>query len=223
MKITKRFIGETSGKELISIIPLVGGPISSVLSDFLAERKQQRLNEFFTRLKEDLDKVQERVDKEFISKEDFLDIFELTAKKIMEERKDVKRNTYRQILVNGITKANSGFDDVEQCIRVLENLTENNIILLTVFSDPVKHNSSISEPVKRPTGNMLNTTLSKVLRALLPGWQGGLILENLKDLEFLGLVQPLSANFQTMITANGLSPVVNALTPKGERFVRYLI
>jgi hypothetical protein len=141
----------------------------------------------------------------------------------MDERSAAKRTTYKVILVNGVTKANSEFDDVEQCIRIMDNLTENNINLLRVFSDPAKHNKSIGEPIKPPIGNMSSTTLSRVLQALLPGWQGGLILENLKDIEFLGLIQPISANFQTMVTANGLSPIVNSLTPKGERFVRYLL
>ena len=60
------------------------------------------------------------------------------------------------------------------------------------------------------------------MQQLLPGWQGGQILENLKDLEFLGLILPISDHFQDMITANGLSPVVNSLTLKGQRFADYL-
>lgn len=104
----------------------------------------------------------------------------------------------------------------------MENATENNIYLLKVLSEPEKHNQTLDEPVLKFTGNMSTTTLSRILQKLLPGWQGGQILENLKDLEFLGLIHPISNNFQNMVTANGLSPVVNSLTTKGERFVSYI-
>jgi hypothetical protein len=222
MKVTKEFIIETTAKALISFIPFAGGAVGSVLADVMAERKQQRLNDFLTQLKDDLEKNEEKVNKDLVAKDDFLDIFELTAKKVMEERNEVKRLAYKNILVNGLIQTDTNFDDIEQCIRLVENTTENNIYLLKVLSDPEGHNTSLGEPVKQPNGNMSTTTLSRVLQKLLPGWQGGKILENLKDLEFIGMILPISNSFQDMVTANGLSPVVNSLTLKGERFVKYL-
>ncbi len=222
MKVTKEFIKETTTKALISFIPLAGGAVGSVLSDVMAERKQQRLNDFLSQLKDDLETQKDKLNNNIVNKDDFLDIFELTAKKVMEERNEIKRLAYKNIIINGLTQANTSFDDIEQCVRLIENTTENNIFLLKVLSDPEKYNLSLGEPIPKPTGNMSTTTLSRVLQKLLPGWQGGQILENLKDLEFLGLIQPISNNFQDMVTANGLSPVVNSLTLKGQRFVSYL-
>lgn len=222
MEITRKFIGETTLKALISLIPFAGGTISSVLSDTLAERKQQRLNDFLTQLKEDLEKCKNEIDESLIKEDDFLDIFELTSRKVLEERNEVKRIAYKNIIINGVTKTASNFDDIEQSIRLIENTTESNIYLLKVFSNPESHNKFLGEPIKQSTGNMSTTTLSQILQKLLPGWDGGYILENLKDLEFLGLILPISNTFQAMITANGLSPIVNSLTQKGERFVSYI-
>lgn len=222
MKVTKEFILQTTTKALISFIPLAGGAVGSVLADVLSERKQQRLNEFLSQLKDDLENQKNRLNNDIVQKDDFLDIFELTARKVMEERNRVKRVAYKNILINGITGADVSFDDIEQCVRLVENTTENNIYLLKVLSDPEKHNFSLGEPVPKRSGNMVTTTLSRILQKLIPGWQGGQILENLKDLEFLGLIQPISNSFQAMVTANGLSPVMNSLTLKGERFVSYL-
>ena len=222
MKVTKEFIIEITTKALISFIPYAGGAVSSVLSDVMAERKQQRLNVFLSQLKDDLENQKAKLNNDTVNKDDFLDIFELTAKKVMEERNEIKRLAYKNIIFNGLTQANTTFDDIEQCVRLVENTTENNIFLLKVLSDPEKHNISLGEPVPKPTGNMSTTTLSRVLQKLLPGWQGGQVLENLKDLEFLGLILPISNSFQDMVTANGLSPVVNSLTLKGQRFVSYI-
>lgn len=222
MKITKEFILETTTKALVSLIPFAGGAVGSVLADVVAERKQQRLNDFLSQMKVDLENQKDKFNNDVVNKEDFLDIFELTAQKVMGERNEIKRLAYKNILVNGLTQDDTNFDDIEQCIRLVENTTENNIFLLKVLSDPEAHNLSLGEPVSKPTGNMSTTTLSRVLQKLLPGWQGGQILENLKDLEFMGLIHPISGSFQDMVTANGLSPVVNSLTLKGERFERYL-
>lgn len=222
MKITKEFIAEGTVKALVSLIPFAGGPIGSLLADTLAERKEQRLNDFLTQLKEDLDAQREKINSELITKDDFPDIFELTTKKVLDERNTVKRTAYRNIIVNGITREDSDFDDMEQCIRLIENTTEQNIYLLKILSDPEEHNNSIGNPVKKPTGNLSTTTISRTLQALLPNWTGGQILENLKDLEFIGLIQPISNSFQDMISGYGLSPIVKSLTLKGERFISYI-
>ena len=136
MKLTNEFIIETSAKALISFIPYVGGAIGSELSDIQAERKQQRINEFLVQFKNDLDSVGYSINFELLKKDDFLDIFELTLKKVIDERKDTKRFAYRNILINGVILPNSNFDDIEQCIRIMENTTEDNIYLLRVLFDP---------------------------------------------------------------------------------------
>lgn len=222
MKVTNEFLIETTTKALISFIPFVGGAVSSVLSDTMAERKQQRLYEFLNQLKDDLENLKGNFKKDFVEQDDFLDIFELTSRNVMGERNEIKRLAYKNILVNAITSTEPSFDDIEQCIRLVENTTENNIYLLRVLSDPELQNKNLGSPVVQPTGNMQTTTLSKVLQKLLPGWQGGQILENLKDLEFLGLILPISNSFQDMIQDFGLSPVVNSLNLKGERFIKYI-
>lgn len=222
MKVTNEFIIETTAKALISFIPFVGGAVGSVLSDVMAERKKHRLNDFLSQLKDDLEAQTKEINNRIVTQDDFLDIFELTAKKVMQERSEAKRLAYKNIISNGLTRANTNFDDIEQCVRLIENTTENNIFLIKVLADPETHNQSLSKPVAKPIGNMATTTLSRIFQKLLPGWQGGKILENLKDLEFLGLIQPISNSFQDIATADGLTPIMNSLTLKGERFVSYL-
>lgn len=51
----------TAGKALLELVPFVGGSVSSVIGNYQAERKHQRLVDFFESLKTDLDKVKESV------------------------------------------------------------------------------------------------------------------------------------------------------------------
>jgi len=221
MKVTKELIIETTGKALISIIPFVGGSIGSILADVLAERKQQRLNEFLNQLSADLENQKSNINNAFIQQDDFLDLFELSAKKVMSERNETKRVIYKNILVNGITQIDSDFDDLEKFIRMVENTTEKNIYLLKVLSDPSAHNNSIGNPASALGHNVISST-RKIFETLLSGWTRDEIVENLIDLESLGLIKSLSNNLHDMVGQRGLGPVQDSLTTKGKRFIKYI-
>lgn len=223
MKHSSEFIIETSGKALLNLVPLVGGSIASVWGDIQAERKSKRFQDFLKQLQGDLETLRNEVNSNFISKPDFLDIFELTSKNIINERNENKRLLYKDILVNSICMTQSDFDEVEQCIRIIENTTEANIYLLKILSTPEKHNNTLKEPLQHPSGNMSTTTIRKLLVKLMPGIEGGIIVENLKDLEFLGLVNSISGSLQDMMTYSGLKPISNQLTLKGERLIKYIV
>ena len=70
---------------------------------------------------------------------------------------------------------------------------------------------------------MSTTTIRKLLVKLMPGIEGGIIVENLKDLEFLGLINSISGSLQDMMTYSGLTPISNQLTLKGERLIKYIV
>lgn len=223
MKPSTEFIIETSEKALLNLVPLVGGSIASVWGDIQAERKSIRFQEFLNQLQNDLQGLTDQINKDLVSKPDFLDIFELTSKNIINERNENKRILYKNILVNAICLTQSDFDEVEQCIRIIENTTETNIYLLKILSDPDKHNKTLKEPLPHRSGNMSTTTIRKMLVKLLPGFDGGIIVENLKDLEFLGLITPISDSIQNILTYSGLAPISNLLTLKGERLIKYIV
>jgi len=173
-------------------------------------------------LSAELEVLKTQVNTHFVNQADFLDIFELTAKKIISERTEFKRKLYKDVLLHAVVMEQPNYDDVEQCIRLIENTTEANIFLLKILKDPDEHNKNLTKPVPKPSGNMATTTRRKILVQLIPTWEGGFIKENLKDLEFLGLVNEISGSLQDVFPYRGLDIISNQLTPKGERFVRYI-
>lgn len=94
-------------KSIATLIPALGGTLTTVWSDIeaiQAKRKHERLENFYVELKNDLENVKEQLDVAFISKPDFLDIFELTARYIVNERTEEKRILFRNIFLNSMIK-----------------------------------------------------------------------------------------------------------------------
>lgn len=211
-----------SAKALSPILSPIAQSLISLITDITAERKQKRFEEFVNQLHEELKQLTEKINNEVINHADFPDVFEYTAKSIVNERIDEKRHFYQRIFVTGIISKSVAFDDVEQCIRLIESMTSRNILALRILSNPEKRNEELSNPIKKENDSWGTTTLSKQLQKLFPDFNGGELLENIKDLEFQDLLQPISANFQTISTNRSISALENHLTLKGERLVAYL-
>src|SRR5258708_2727877 len=135
----KRLEGlSTVGKALLELVPYVGGSISSIIGDYQAERKHQRLLDFFEVLKNDLEQVKSALNNDFIENDDFLDIFEATAKRIVNERTIEKRTAFKNILLNSTIKSGVDYDEVEEHLRLLDRLRKEHLLILKILADPVK-------------------------------------------------------------------------------------
>lgn len=212
----RNYVIETTTKALISFIPGIGGAIGSILSDALADRKEQRLKEFLESLKEKIESDKESVNNDFISKVDFLDIFEQTAIKIRDERSEEKRIAYKNILVHGIVSPDCTYDELENQIRILNQLSSDHLILLRLFHAPSNF------PIES-TANIVGGSLGNVFRKIFPDWDWDFLVDSLYELESLRLVEPLSSNLRTMMTNVSLKNLEGKLTSRGVTFVEYIL
>ena len=211
---------ETAIKALISAVPIFGGPISTILGDIQSIRKENRFLEFINGLREDLHNFSDRVNTEFISKEDFLDIFEQTARKIVMTRQEIKRTAFRHILSNAILSSDVSYDEVEEFLSLVERFREEHVFLLSILRDPVKYDEETGNRVGK--GGRTMTSISKIMRQLLPDWTKDLIIEVITVLENERLIQHITSRYNTTLTDQGINHLINALTPKGIRFVKFI-
>jgi hypothetical protein len=211
---------KTAVKALISAVPFLGGPILAVIGDIQSIRKEKRFIEFINGLQEDIHNLSGHVNAEFISKEDFLDIFEQTARKIVMTRQEAKRTAFRHILSNAILSSNISYDEVEEFLSLVERFREEHIFLLSILRDPVKYDEETGNRVGKGGGRM--TSISQIMRQLLPGWNKDLILEVTTVLENERLIQHITAKYNMTLTDQGINHLVNSLTPKGMRFVAFI-
>ena len=87
-------------KNLISVLPLGGTAVAiyNELQSKQIERKIKRLEEFYTNLSATVNAVKDKVNKEYVNKVDFLDVFEETTKYVVMERQEEKRQYFKKIV-----------------------------------------------------------------------------------------------------------------------------
>jgi hypothetical protein len=211
----RQFVIEGTVKALITFIPGIGGAIGSILSDALADRKEQRLNDFLQALKDEISENKTQINSDFISKVDFLDVFEATTTKIANERSEEKRNAYKNILSSGILSQDYTYDDLENQMRILEQLNADHILLLRFFKSPKTFSPEVDQTQ--------NHTFLNFFKTLLPNWEQEYLKDHLNDLEINRLIENVSRNLQTMMTSVTTDNFTNTLTSRGTMFVSFIL
>ncbi len=150
-----------------------------------------------------------------------MDIFEQTARKIVMTRQKTKRIAFRHILSNAILSSDVSYDEVEEFLSLVERFREEHIFLLSILQNPVKYDEETGNRVGK--GGGIATSISQIMRQLLPDWTENLILEVVTVLENNErLIQNITSRYNTMLTDQGINHLVNTLTPKGIRFVEFI-
>ena len=132
-------------KSSLSAVPWIGQALNEALFDFRARIQQERLNKFFTEVAEDVGRLnEEKIDKEYISTDEFSDYIESISKRVAENRSENKRARYRTILLSAIS-GNRPPDLSSVFLVILNEITDSE---LSLFSKLYVINSSLPPPAK---------------------------------------------------------------------------
>jgi len=77
-----------------SIVPWVGGPVSSVLSGMSISHKIERVNEVLLNMAEEIKGLGSEIPKDYVKTEEFQELLEKTLQQVSNERNDEKRRAY---------------------------------------------------------------------------------------------------------------------------------
>ena len=222
-------------KSIATLIPALGGTLTTVWSDIeaiQAKRKHERLENFYVELKNDLENVKEQLDVAFISKPDFLDIFELTARYIVNERTEEKRILFRNIFLNSMIKKDCNYDKTEKFLRTLEQMNSLELLILRVLWDPERFNELQGEIIRDPNQarpgvrNMIHYSMvyefSEVLCELIRAEKED-VLEAMYFLEINRLVTEKSANYRVKTNGHPIHTLDGSLTLRGKDFISFII
>lgn len=226
--------GLVAAKGIVAMIPVLGGTITSVWSDIeaiQAKRKFERLEEFYLELKKDIEGIQAKISDSYTAQPDFLDMFELTAKYIVNERNEEKRVSFKNILVNSIISEDCSYDKTEKYLRIVEQMNNLEILILKVLVNPSKYNMQQGDIIKNPnnTSNAVYRTVyslvyefKKVLSELtmIPEED---IDEAIYFLESNRLVMDKTSNYRLQTNGNPIHILDDKLTSKGKDFVSFIV
>ena len=174
--------GMVAIKGITAMIPVLGGTLTSVWSDIdaiQAKRKHERLEEFYLSLEMEVQKIKEQINESYINQPDFLDVFEQTARHIVNERKEEKRILFRNILLSSITAKECSYDKTEKYLRRLEQMKGVELLILRILQNPSEFNRQNGEKIKDPN-------------APTPGYRNLIIYTQSYNLETAKLQKPSS-------------------------------
>ena len=208
---------------------LVGATAVTIHNELQAKqvkRKIERLEEFYHSLDEKVNTIEKKINEDYISKDDFQDVFEEATRYVVLERQAKKREYFKNILANSIVSNECDYDKTERYFRILDNLSQTELDVLAVLEDPVsynrRHGMIISDPINnefqtswkfsRADGvltQLLGITIDEAIEAITVLFSNGLIVENLLD-------KKIESN------SNPVHVLDHLLTKRGRDFVKFL-
>ncbi len=226
---------EIISKGIVAAIPYVGSTVISVWSDIQAtqaKRKLERLEEFLTSLKDDVEMLKGQIQTSYTDQPDFLDIFEETTKYIVSERTEEKRIMFRNILVNSIIEKDCTYDKTEKYLRILDQMNNLELLILRILENPVRYNKQEGEIIKDPnqrTPGVINLThyegvyqVSEILYGLIKTPKED-IAESLYFLEANRLVMEKASSYRLKTNGHPIHTLDDKLTLKGKDFISFII
>lgn len=106
---------EDSGKVVaiaLNTVPMVGGIMSDIANEVIAKRQNRRLNNFLVSLAKKLKGVSEKINRDFISKEEFQDLTEDIFSKAAETKQKEKLEALKAIFLNTVLSDKPNYNEL---------------------------------------------------------------------------------------------------------------
>jgi len=133
-------------KSLLSL-SIIGSPISVLISDFIPSRRLLRLESFAEELSDEFKEIEEKIDAEFITTDEFAYLFEQCFKAASENYQKEKISAFKAILINATIDKTIIPLEKEFFLNLTKQLTVLHIQILTFLKDPNAYikNAGLSE------------------------------------------------------------------------------
>ncbi len=190
-----------------TLMPILGGAFSNVLSGLASDRRMNRVIEVIGGLGERVRELSS-ASSEYVQSDDFEDILTETLSRVYRARSDEKRRMYRDFLIDAIQSPGAPYDEQLRFLRTLEELQPDHIRVLKAYDQ---------EPDPAPPYSI--GSVGRSLTERLPGMSQERAADLASQLEDMKLV---SGPFSGMMTASGAQQLRSRITSYGERFTRFL-
>lgn len=114
-------------------IPVAGGTISVLLDKYLPNKLEERKQNIIENIQADLSKIDINVLQNKLNNEEFYTVFLKVLNKSISNHREEKLMAFRNILFNDIVNEEMSFDEVSFYIRLVDELTVDQIKILNLF------------------------------------------------------------------------------------------
>jgi hypothetical protein len=192
----------------LSAVPVVGGLISTYISEYVPRQKQRRLVEFVRDLTAAFETERERLDRDYVKTADFDRMVEDVLERVTTVRNEGMHHYWAELLAGVATFDRPDERDSERMIDALDQLREPHLRLLHVIA-------TTNEP---PPG-LYAGPVSATLKWKMPDVSDADARSDWGDLARFGLVHDYPAG---LMTAHGAGDLSSRMTDLGRRFVSLL-
>lgn len=196
------------GLAALSAVPVAGGTIATLISEYVPRQKQQRLVRFVEDLGERLRAQQARIDQEFVRTEEFQTLFEDTLDRIQQRRNEEKFEYWARLVVGVAGKERPPRADRDRFVDTLDRLRLAHLRLLHIVATTTKgkpdlYLGGVSETL---SWKMPDTPIEEIRR----------------DWDDLARENVLQGYPSGMMSAEGAGNLAVRVAPYGQQFIRLL-
>lgn len=124
VEISKKYESSPLLRALVNAIPYAGGSLDVLLSAKWAQYHSQRVDDFITKMQEELKDLQENtVRKDILESAEFYDLVYRIAQDVISSRFGVTRLAYAKIIKSAV-KGNDSFSSLEDLVQRIADLGE---------------------------------------------------------------------------------------------------
>jgi hypothetical protein len=199
---------------LSTVVPVFGGAVGHVFSEWSAARRTQRLREVLVGVIEQIQALGVQVREEYVRSDEFEDLLDQTLRRVSAERHEEKRRLYRGLLLSAMTSAETEYDEQLRFLRIIEQLQVAHVRVLRALIQPFAPPTSAGHA----RYSSLTTSQLDALRQRLPDVAADRIADLMGQLDSLGVVT--AASLRAMAMTVDLRTTVTAF---GQRFVTYVL
>lgn len=116
-----------------NFIPGIGGVLAVFLDKYLPSTMEQRREEFLRTLSSDIDNLPSSVIKRIMNDQEYHSLMLKVFKSVVQEDKEIKKKAFRNILLNAATTINNIINENEFYIKLLSDMTTDQIRILHLF------------------------------------------------------------------------------------------
>ena len=144
-------------KAVLNAVPVVGGALASLIGDYIPLSTQRSIEKATVFLREQLEKLQDRVNVEMVNKDEFADLFKSSYLAIVRTTNEKKLRAAAAILANLLLKPRDSdklpYTELDHFLHCLDQLSVGAIAVLGVVYDLGRKNA----PPNYPEGDIRRT------------------------------------------------------------------
>jgi hypothetical protein len=193
------------------------GVFANLISEFIPNKRFLRLEKFAQEIAEELSKLDNKIDTNFITTDEFAFIFEQCFKAASENYQKEKLDSFKTIIVNSAINNKIDNDEREFFLNLTNSLTVLHLKILKFMYNPYKYLSDNNIPE-----SLINGGFEEFFPRVFPNVDLEIIKMAFDDLFKYGLLTSDKGIFHTIMTVSGFGALIKRVSKNGERYINFI-